>query len=56
MRPDGSNAGTMVKWVLHNDKEARRIAKGATFFIYDVVYNLDSADDDRMVKEEIARR
>ena len=56
MLPDGSNAATMVKWALNNENEARRIAERATLFIYDLVYHPDAADDDRMIKEEIARR
>ena len=56
MSEDGRNAEDMVKWVLTHDLEARRIAERATLFMYDLVYHPDAAQDDRMVKEEIARR
>jgi hypothetical protein len=56
MHPDGSNVEEMVRWALNNDNEARRIAERATLFIYDLVYHPNAADDDRKVKEEIARR
>jgi hypothetical protein len=50
MHPDGSNAKTMVKWALNNEKWARRIAERTTLFIYDLVYHPDAANDDGMVK------
>jgi hypothetical protein len=56
MLSNGTNAETMVQWVLDNDKEARRIAERATLFMYDLVYHSQAASDDRKIKENIARR
>lgn len=56
MFENGSNAEEMVRWVLDNDFEARRIAERATLFIYDFMYHPDAAKDERRVKEDIVRR
>lgn len=56
MSRDGSDAEERVKWVLSNDEEARRIAERATLFMYDLVLHPDAVEDDRQVKQEIARR
>ena len=56
MLPDGSNAEEMVRWAFNNEEQAKRISERATLFIYDLLYHPDAENDDRMVKEEIARR
>ena len=56
MYENGSNAEDMVQWVLSHDQKARQIAERGKLFMYDLVYHPDAADDDRKVKEEIARR
>ena len=56
MLPDGSNVEEMVRWALDNEEQAKRISERATLFIYDLLCHPDAENDDRMVKEDIARR
>ena len=56
LKPDGSNAEEMIKWVGENDLKARRIAERGTLFMYDLLYHPDAEKDDVLVRKEILRR
>lgn len=45
-----------MQWVVDNDELAQRIAERGSFWMQDLVYHPDAAEDDQLVQEEIVRR
>jgi Glycosyl transferase family 90 len=45
-----------IKWIVNNDKYARRIAQRGSQWMQDLVYHPDAMHDDTLIQEEIIRR
>lgn len=56
LKDDASDAADMMKWLLDNEEEGRRIAQRGTLWMEDLIFHPDAAREDRLIKEELLRR
>jgi hypothetical protein len=56
LKDDASDAAEMMKWLVDNEEEGRRIAQRGTLWMEDLIFHPDAARDDRLIKEELLRR
>lgn len=51
-----TNAEEMVRWVLDNDDEARRISEKASLFVHDLLLHPEAMGDEENIKLEMIKR